>query len=78
MNWEVSQKQGQNPEIFLSGISEWPVKEKERYHTKENEICSCFQNQKKKKVWGTVVRPSGKRSSGHLCSRAKVTEGLGG
>lgn len=52
MNWEVSQKQGQNPEIFLSGISEWPVKERERYHTKENEICSCFQNQKKKKGMG--------------------------
>lgn len=29
MNWEVSQKQGQNPEIFLSGISEWPVTEKD-------------------------------------------------
>lgn len=28
MNWEVSQKQRKNPEIFLSGISEWSVKEK--------------------------------------------------
>lgn len=74
MNWEVSQKQGQNPEIFLSGISEWSVKEKD---ITLKRMGSVVVSRSERKGMGAVVRPSGKISSRHLGSHSKVTEEQG-